>query len=100
MDRGSMSNFLFGLGVGIGVGMLFAPNAGAETREMLASRAEEGKDYLRQRSSEWRDQASGLVERGKQVVNRQKGNLSEAVEAGKQAYRETVGQDPSGEMAR
>jgi gas vesicle protein len=95
-----LSNFLFGLGVGIGIGMLLAPAAGAETRDLLWAKADEGREYLRQRSSELRDSASDLIERGKEAVGRQRDNISDAVEAGKQAYRETVGQRPGGEMAR
>jgi len=38
-----------------------------------------------------RESAEDLVERGREVVTRQKDQLSAAVEAGKQAYREVVG---------
>jgi gas vesicle protein len=94
MDRGDLSCFLLGLGVGIGVGLLFAPTSGEETRGMLKTKAGEGKEYLKQRSSELRDSASDLIEQGKEAVNRQKDNLVEAMEAGKQAYRETVNEPP------
>lgn len=96
MDKNGFSNFLLGLGVGVGLGMLFAPKSGEETREIIKSKADEGKEYLKQRGSEIRDTASEVIERGKEAVGRQKDNLSEAMEAGKQAYRETVGQ-PSAE---
>ena len=94
MERGDVSCFLLGLGVGIGIGLLFAPKSGEETRGMLKSKAEEGRDYLKQRSSELRDSAGDLLEKGKEAVNRQKDNLMEAMEAGKQAYRDTVGEPP------
>jgi hypothetical protein len=42
-----------------------------------------------------RDSAGEIIERGKEAISRQKDTLAEAVEAGKQAYRETVGQ-PAG----
>ena len=54
MERGDVSCFLLGLGVGIGIGLLFAPKSGEETRGMLKSKAEEGKEYLKQRTSELR----------------------------------------------
>jgi len=102
MDRDGMASFFLGLGVGIGVGLLFAPKSGAETRGLLKDKADEGKEYLKRRSSELRDSASDIIERGKEVIGRQKDTLSEAVEAGKQAYRETVGQPmpPEGQMTR
>ncbi|MBM3776221.1 MAG: YtxH domain-containing protein [Acidobacteria bacterium] len=99
MDRGDLSNFLFGLGIGVGVGMLFAPYAGAETRDRLMERADEGKEYLKQRTAGIRESAGGLVERGREVMSRQKDTIHDAMEAGKQAYRETVGQRPGEEMA-
>ena len=34
-----MKGFLFGLGMGIGLGILFAPMSGEETRNNLADRA-------------------------------------------------------------
>lgn len=94
MDRGDISCFLLGVGVGIGIGLLFAPKSGEETRGMLKNKAGEGKEYLKQRGVELRDSASELIEKSKEAVSRQKDNLMEAMEAGKQAYRETVGEPP------
>lgn len=84
------SYFFLGLGLGVAVGLLFAPKAGAETREFIKSKAGEGTDYVKRRTSELRDTAGGLVDRGKQLINKQRDQLSSAVEAGKQAYREAV----------
>jgi hypothetical protein len=39
-----------------------------------------------------KDQAAETIERGKSTVQRQKESLSAAVDAGRQAYRETVNQ--------
>ena len=39
MDKNGLSCFLLGLGVGVGIGMLFAPKAGEETREIIKNRA-------------------------------------------------------------
>src|SRR6202165_2656735 len=102
MDREGLASFFLGVGVGIGIGLLFAPSSGEETRELLKGKADEGKEYLKRRSSELRDSASDIIERGKEAIGRQKDNLADAVEAGKQAYRETVGQpgSPEGKMAR
>jgi gas vesicle protein len=94
MERGDVSCFLLGLGVGIGIGLLFAPKSGEETRGMIKSKAGEGREYLKQRGAELRDSASDLIDKGRDAVNRQRDNLMEAMEAGKQAYRETVGEQP------
>ena len=97
-EEGSkLSYFAFGLGLGLAIGVLFAPKSGEETREYIRSKADEGKDYLKRRSEELRGQASDLMERGKTVVGRQRDNLSAAVEAGKQAYREAAARTPEEE---
>jgi len=101
MGKDALASFILGVGVGVGLGLLFAPKSGEETRDLLRGKADEGKEYLRRRSSELRDSASDIIERGKEAIGRQKDTLAEAVEAGKQAYRETVGQPaPEGQMAR
>src|SRR5215468_7712301 len=79
--------FLVGLGIGALVGILFAPKSGEETREYLSQRAEEGKEYAQRKARELRERAEDLVERGKQVANRQKESLSAAVDAGREAYQ-------------
>jgi len=79
--------FIAGIGIGALVGILFAPKSGRETREYLVTRADEGRDYLRKRGRELREQATDYMERGKGVLNEQRDHLSAAIEAGKQAYR-------------
>jgi gas vesicle protein len=106
MDKNGLSSFLLGLGVGVGIGMLFAPKAGSETRQLIKDKAGEGSDFLKQkagesgeflksRSSDLKQTASEWVEKGKDVIGRQKDSISDAVEAGRQAYRDTVGAPPS-----
>ncbi|MGD0567312.1 MAG: YtxH domain-containing protein [Candidatus Sulfotelmatobacter sp.] len=82
--------FLAGLGLGALAGILYAPRAGSETRDVLRARAEEGRDYVRSRAREARDQAAGWVDRGREVVNQQKDQFRAAYEAGKQAYQEAT----------
>ena len=86
----SFSFFVLGLGIGVGVGVLFAPQSGQETRGLIKNKADEGKDYIKRRSTEIRDQAGNIVDKGREMVGRQRENLAEAVEAGRQAYREKV----------
>jgi gas vesicle protein len=82
-----VSYFLVGLGIGALIGILFAPKSGEETREFLTQKAEEGKDYAQRKARELRERAEDLLERGKQVAQRQKGSISAAVEAGRDAYQ-------------
>jgi len=98
-DDSKFSYFFLGLGLGVAVGLLFAPKAGNETRELLRSKADEGKEYIRRRSLELRDTATDAIERGKSAVSRQRDHLSAAVEAGKQAYREAVAKPPEGDTS-
>jgi len=100
-QNSGLSYFIVGLGVGVAVGMLMAPRSGEETRQILREKADESKDflrskadeskeYMRKRGSELRESASDLVDRSKEALGRQKDQLAMAVEAGKQAYRESV----------
>ena len=98
MDKNGLSSFLLGLGVGVGIGMLFAPQSGEETRKVIKNKAGEGTDYVKQRGTEIKQTATEWVEKGKEALGRQKDTLSDAVEAGKQAYRDAVSpREPSGE---
>lgn len=72
--------------------MLFAPKSGAETREIIKNKAGEGADFVKQKSGNLRETANDLIDKGKEALNQQKDTLAEAMEAGKQAYRDTVGQ--------
>jgi gas vesicle protein len=80
--------FLAGLGIGAVLAILFAPKSGKETRDYIAQRAEEGRDYVKAKTGELRKQAEETVEKGKDLVTKQKELLSAALEAGKQAYQE------------
>ena len=90
-NNNSLSYFFLGLGLGVAVGLLFAPKSGAETRDLIMNNADEGKEYLRRQGEGIRDTATDLVDRGRSVINKQKDQINQAVEAGKQAYRDAVG---------
>jgi len=112
--------FLAGLGVGALVGVLYAPKSGREMREDLANCAREGTESLRNRTRQAAEEVSSLVdrgreqvgdyvergrgavdrgraqwedfvERGKTFVSDQTSRVSSAMDAGRQAYRTTVG---------
>ena len=98
-DDNKFSYFFLGLGLGVAAGLLFAPKSGAETRDLLLTKADEGKEYLKRRTGELRESAEEVIEKGKTAVGRQRDNLSSALEAGKQAYREAVsGGTPAGDV--
>jgi hypothetical protein len=54
-DDSKLSYFFLGLGLGVAVGVLFAPKAGAETREFIRSKAGEGVDFVKQRGDDFRN---------------------------------------------
>lgn len=89
-EDNKLSYFFLGLGLGVAVGVLFAPKSGDETRAFLKSRADEGADYMRRRSTEFKDSARDAVERGKQTIQRQKDHITAAMDAGRQAYRDAA----------
>ena len=93
-DDKKFSYFFLGLGIGVAVGVLFAPKSGEETRELIKEKAGEGREYLKRRGVELREQTSEIIDRGKQAVTAKKDQFTAAVEAGRQAYRETI-KDPS-----
>jgi gas vesicle protein len=101
MSKDGLANFFVGLGVGVGIGLLFAPKSGEETRDVLMSKADEGKEYLKKQAADLRENASGIasdmVEKGRDAMNRQKDTLNDAIQAGKQAYREKVEPEGSGQ---
>ena len=93
----SIREFTFlGLGAaaGVAVAVLFAPRSGSDTREYLRSKAEDGTDFVRARASDVRDAAAQVVERGKKAARYQTENVTAAVNAGVDAYREGVRTTP------
>ena len=81
--------FLAGLGLGSLLGVLYAPRAGAETREELVATALGSGDYLKQRSQQATRAAGDYVERGRSQVNdyveRGKSQAGQYAVAGKMA---------------
>ena len=70
------------------------PKSGAETRQLIKDKTGEGTDYLKQRGTELKDSAGDLLAKSKEALNRQKDTIADAMEAGKQAYRDAVNQPP------
>jgi gas vesicle protein len=89
-DSNNIGWFLAGLGLGALVGVLYAPKSGKETRDTILQSANEGRDYLNQRGQEFKGQVDQWVQKGKESFSRSKDQISSAVEAGRQAYRDAV----------
>jgi gas vesicle protein len=85
-----LSWFLAGVGLGAVAGVLYAPQSGEETREAVRAKAEETRDLMAERTERARQKANEWVDRGREVMNEQKENLKNAVETGRQAYREAT----------
>ena len=75
-----MVYFLGGLGIGAILALLFAPQSGKQTRDMIVQKAEEGKDYVTTKGRDVVRQAGGMVEKGKET-------LADALESGKKALQ-------------
>jgi len=89
-DGGGFLWFLAGLGVGAVVGILYAPSAGDEMRDVLRSKAQEGTEKAKQQARRVKEQAGEWAERGREVLNNQKEQFRSAYEAGREAYNETT----------
>ena len=61
--------FVAGAAVGAAVALLFAPASGEQTREYLSQRAREG-----------RDRAADAARQGREILNRQRENVTSAFE--------------------
>ena len=82
--------FVVGVCVGGAVALLLAPKSGEQTRKLIAKKAEEGKAYVTSRGREFKDQAGELVDKGRDLVNKQRERLADVIGAGKEAARNTL----------
>ncbi|RJP26812.1 MAG: YtxH domain-containing protein [Candidatus Abyssobacteria bacterium SURF_5] len=96
----TMAYILLGGAVGAAVGMLMAPQSGAETREQISSRLREGreslgsgvksaKDRLQRTSEKISSSTQQLITRGRTTFSREgRDAVAEAIDAAKRAYLE------------
>lgn len=73
--------FLAGAAVGAAVALLFAPAAGTETRA-----------YVNRRAREARDRAAQAAEHGREILNRERENITTAFDRARQAHRRGDGE--------
>jgi gas vesicle protein len=102
-----MVGVVLGSIIGAAAALLYAPQAGTETRRTIRSRADQARErasevthkvqhrveeatgQARHRVDELRSQAVEVVGRGKEWSDRQRQAVRSAVDAGKRAYTET-----------
>jgi gas vesicle protein len=75
-----MAAFAVGALVGAGIALLYAPQSGRETRELLA-----------QKTRELKDKAADALDGAKEMVQGKKNQILAAVEAGKEAMENEGG---------
>jgi gas vesicle protein len=81
--------FLILMGVGAIAGLLFALRSGEDTRKYLRERSDKGLDYLNRQTGKLRENAEGMVKKGKEFIGGQKrGSVKTDTEAEKQLYGE------------
>ena len=97
MADSNLPYFLLGVGVGAALGVLYAPKPGQDMREDLRVRDNEGRDYLRRRTGEFREQAEETIGRGRDAVGSQRDQLAAALEASRKAYKDATGRPSEGE---
>ena len=88
------SAFFSGLSVGVGLAMLFAPRAGRATRDRIADKAAEGKQFVRRRGAALRESAAGLIEHGKEAFTRNKEEMQAALHRAEPAAQHTHQESP------
>jgi gas vesicle protein len=79
--------FCIGMGIGAIVSLLVAPQSGEETRELIAQKVEDGKEYARRKARELRERTEDLADRGKQAVAQKAESISAAFDAGRETYQ-------------
>ena len=80
MTRDSAFGFVIGMAAGAALGMLSAPKSRGEVRR-----------FLKAKTKETRDAIGDVVDQGRSELSRKTEGLTNAVGAGKKAYRESAG---------
>jgi gas vesicle protein len=89
-DGGGILWFLAGLGIGAALGILYAPKTGEETRQQILDAAGQGRDVVKERARQAREQAGTWADKGREYLNSQKDQIRSAYDAGRQAYRDAT----------
>jgi gas vesicle protein len=79
---GILVAFIAGAAVGAAVALLFAPATGEETREYLGQRAREG-----------RERAADAAKQGRELLNKQRDNITTAFDRTRQQFQGGPGEE-------
>jgi gas vesicle protein len=79
--------FCVGLGIGAIAAILFAPKSGAETRDEMVRKFEEGKMFAQGKVRELKERAEDFVEKRMEAPARLNQRVSAAFQAGREAYQ-------------
>ena len=69
--------FVAGVAIGATVALLYAPQSGEETRDLLSAKAREGKDRLSDHSRSVVDRGREFFERGREIADEAAGLFEE-----------------------
>ena len=82
--------FLCGLSLGAALATIFAARSGAETRDQIASAVNSGLDQVKAKTQDISKMMDDTLETGRRVIQDRAQDITAAVEAGKQAYRDSI----------
>jgi gas vesicle protein len=80
--------FAAGAVIGAGIALLYAPQSGRETRELLARKAGDLKDATVDAYGKTIEKGAEYIDKGKEYVRGKRSQITAAYEAGKEAYQE------------
>ncbi len=88
-DKSVVVNFLAGLGLGALIGaataLLLAPKSGEETRQDIATKAEDIREKANKVVHDLSESSEELVKKSKELLETTKVKMQSAIDAGKQA---------------
>lgn len=87
--NGKAGYLLLGMGIGAAISLLFAPRTGQDIRHAIREKTDKGREALERHSHRLSELARSAIDKGKQYVEGGRATVNDAVDAGKQAYKET-----------
>ncbi len=79
--------FLVGGLIGAGITLLLAPRSGRETREKIKGTTDEVKGKAENYYSQAIERLTTAVEKGRELLDRERFNIKSAIDAGREAYQ-------------